>query len=109
MATITPYSVKCYGGCGRVCLSQQNYRQQMWAADSLWACPQCGSRASWSDPHYDDYQDLQRIAVEAWGVDFRNTLNLDALKDLAKSHKDHPRYQKAMELIQRIEARFNKE
>jgi hypothetical protein len=39
---------------GDVYLTPENYRQQMWAANSKWVCPRCGENAYWSDDNYEE-------------------------------------------------------
>jgi endogenous inhibitor of DNA gyrase (YacG/DUF329 family) len=54
--TPTPYRVHC-PLCGPIYLTQQEYERQMWLADSLWQCPECGSSATWDDDNYEQLID----------------------------------------------------
>jgi hypothetical protein len=52
-STRTAYMVTCPFD-GDVYLTPENYRQQMWAANSKWVCPRCGENAYWSDDNYEE-------------------------------------------------------
>lgn len=61
----TPYAVHCPGADvgvgvtqadGLVYLTNDEYAQQMRAADYRWRCPLCGSDASWDDGNYEQAQ-----------------------------------------------------
>ncbi|HUU95091.1 MAG TPA: hypothetical protein VM487_05075 [Phycisphaerae bacterium] len=49
----TPYRVHCWTH-GAIYLTEREYTRQMWNADSLWKCPDCGGSATWDDNNYED-------------------------------------------------------
>jgi len=62
-ATSTPWAVYCSQNCEGVepahpriiFLTEAAYDLQMSLPDSLWSCPRCGGRASWSDENYERF------------------------------------------------------
>ena len=56
----TAWRVQCWQ-CGPVCLTRDQYTRQMMAANSLWACPQCGETASWDDDWYEEWQEKHAL------------------------------------------------
>lgn len=57
----TPYGVHCCGDLFHACndgeiiyLTEDEYKKQMWDADSRWRCPRCGHEAWWDGKNYDN-------------------------------------------------------
>lgn len=53
----TKYAVRCFGACGLVPLTEEQYSWQMGRPDQFWVCPQCGKEADWEDEVHGDYGD----------------------------------------------------
>ncbi len=50
----TPFAIDCYGDCGKVYLSEEEYDRQMMAVDSTWKCPICRCEAYFDDDNFED-------------------------------------------------------
>lgn len=61
---ITPWRVRCFGNCGNVCLTREQYMYQLSRPDSFWSCPQCYEQASWDDDWYE--QKMEERDREYW-------------------------------------------
>lgn len=60
-----PYAViRCHGDsvpgycCGKVNLTEEQYNAQMQRPDSVWACPNCGSNATFDDAAFERIHDI---------------------------------------------------
>jgi len=51
-AVPTRYAVICQVH-GRVYMTKEEYDRQIWDADDLWKCPECGSTATFDNENYD--------------------------------------------------------
>lgn len=45
----TLYAIICDEQCGTICLTKEQYIQQLKKPDHGWYCPRCGGSANWDD------------------------------------------------------------
>jgi hypothetical protein len=74
----SPYGIIC-DNCGKQGLTQQNYEKQMWNADALWKCPNCGDTATWDDDRYERGMDESVLKESSKILNMKEQNEMDAL------------------------------